>query len=475
MLKECAATRGAPQGGDMRSLRRTNFGGNVRFVPAAIYRPRSPAEVLDCMRRHPGERLRCIGSGHSWSRIIATDGVLFDLRHLKHVQIDRPAGVVRVGGGCTLRRLLRCLRRHGLTLPTLGATALQTIAGAISTGTHGSGEPSLSHFVEEATVATFDAGSAVPCLATLRGGPELQAARCALGSLGVIVEVALRAVPAYRIEERVENTASLEEVLGGESEWPLQQFALLPWSWTYLVYRRRRTQAPGGRLRAFACRAWNLIVNDFVLHLVLKGLLLFANLQGDHAIRSFFVRLPRFIVTGPSRTDASEAVLTMHHELFRHVEMELFVPESRLREAIAGIQELVRIAGEGTARIEALELLSPRTKEEVWKLRGSYTLHYPLFVRRVLPDDTLVSMASATGEPARAWYSISLFSYRKVDEDFARFAGTVARCMIELAGARLHWGKYFPIPIEAAAASYPRFAEFEQICLRFDPGRRFWY
>lgn len=459
----------------MRSLRRTNFGRNVRFVPAAIYRPRNPAEVLECMRRHPGERLRCIGSGHSWSRIIATDGVLFDLRHLKHVRIDAQAGVVHVGGGCTLRRLLRSLRRQGLTLPTLGATTRQTIAGAVSTGTHGSGAQSLSHFVEAATLATFDPDSPAPSLVTVSGGPKLRAARCALGCLGVIVELAMRVAPAYWIEERVAKTASIEEVLGGQSEWPLQQFALLPWSWTYLVYRRRRTQAAGGRLRAYACRAWNLIINDFLLHLVLKGLLQFAKLRGDRAIRSFFVCLPRFIVAGTSRADASEVVLTMHHELFRHVEMELFVPASKLRASIEGIQELVRIAGEGATRIESLEALSPRLKEEVWKLRGGYTLHYPLFVRRVLPDDTLVSMASANEEPAQDWYSISLFSYRKVDEDFARFAGTVARCMIELAGARLHWGKYFPIPLEAAAASYPRFAEFEDICRRYDPERRFWY
>ena len=459
----------------MGDLRQVNFGGNIRFVPAAIHRPRNEAEVLDCMRRHAGERLRCIGSGHSWSRILATDGVLFDLRHLRHVQIDPAADTVRVGAGCTLRRLLRCLRRRGLTLPTLGATTRQTIAGAVSTGTHGSGAQSLSHFVEAVTLATFDPGSAEPRLVTLREGDELRAARCALGCLGVIVEVAMRVAPAYWIEERVEKTDSIDEVLGGQSEWPLQQFALLPWSWTYLVYRRRRTLAPGSRLRALACRAWNFMINDFLLHLVLKGLLLFAKLRGEHAIRSFFVRLPHFIITGPPRSDASEAVLTMHHELFRHVEMELFVPESRLRDAFAGIQELVQIAGEGATRFKALEPLSPKLKEEAWKLRGSYTLHYPLFVRRVLTDDTLVSMASAAKDPEQAWYSISLFSYRKVDEDFARFAGTVARCMIELAGARLHWGKYFPIPLEAAATRYPRFGEFEQICLRFDPGQRFWY
>lgn len=457
----------------MRSLRRTNFGGNVRFVPAAIYRPQSPAEVLECMRRHPGERLRCIGSGHSWSRIIATDGVLFDLRDLKHVQIDPEAGVVHVGGGCTLRRLLRSLRRRGLTLPTLGATTRQTVAGAISTGTHGSGEPSLSHFVREVKLATFGAGSAEPRLVTLDKGSELWAARCALGCLGVIAEVALEVVPAFKIEERVEKTDCLKDVLGEEAAWPLQQFALFPWNWTYVVYRRRPTQARGSRLRALACRAWNRAYNDVALHLFLKGLLFCAKLLGDWLIRSFQARPPAYIVAGPTRIDASEVILTMCHP-FRYVELELFVPEEKLREAITGLRELAEIAGEGS-EIKALAPLSTALKEEVWKLRGSYTLHYPLAVRRVLPDDTLVSMASPARDPVQAWYSISLISYRGVDESFARFAATAARCMIELAGARLHWGKYFPIPLEAAAAAYPRFAEFEDICRRYDPERRFWY
>lgn len=457
----------------MADHRQTNFGRNVRFVPAVLCRPRDEGEVLDALRRHAGECMRCIGSGHSWSRIIATDGVLFDLRHLKHVRIDPEKRLVRAGGGCTLRRLLRRLRREGLTLPTLGATTRQTVAGAVSTGTHGSGAPSLSHFVREVKLATCDPVTRKPGLVTLDKDTELQAARCALGCLGVIVEVVLEVVPAYRIEECVERTDSIDKVLGKESKWPLQQFALLPWSWTYLVYRRRRTQEYGSRLRALAGRAWNFAMNDVLLHAILKMLLLFAKLLGDWLIRWFFAVPLRRPPTGPTHIDVSKAILTMCH-VFRYVELELFVPERKLREAIAGLRELVEIAGK-SAEIKALAPLSHGLKEEVLKLRDSYTLHYPLSVRRVLPDDTLVSMAGPAREPVQAWYAISLISYRGMDEGFARFAATAARCMIELAGARLHWGKYFPIPLEAAAGWYPRFAEFEEICKRYDPERRFWY
>ena len=109
----------------LRRCRMTNFGGNVSFIPAHVYWPRTTDELLDCMRRHPGERMRCIGAGHSWSEILATDGVLFDLRFLKQIDVDARAQCVRVGAGCTLRRLLRHLRRSGRTLPTLGAITKQ--------------------------------------------------------------------------------------------------------------------------------------------------------------------------------------------------------------------------------------------------------------------------------------------------------------------------------------------------------------
>src|SRR5262249_37082301 len=157
---------------------------------------------------------------------------LFDLRHLRQVELDPVAERVRVGGGCRLGRLLRKLEGKGWTLPTLGAITKQTVAGATATGTHGSGSPSLSHFVEEVRVATFDPASGEPYIATLRQGPELEAARCALGGLGIVVEMVLMVRRRYRIEERVVKTDRMDVVLDEHElhKWPLQQFALLPWS-----------------------------------------------------------------------------------------------------------------------------------------------------------------------------------------------------------------------------------------------------
>ena len=458
----------------------TNFGRNVVFVPAAIEQPGDTAALKAALKFHREKPMRCMGAHHSWSRVCATEGVLFDLCHLDEVKIEvlpdnGTEGRVRVGGGCTLTRLLEELRRDDCTLPTLGAITKQTIAGAISTGTHGSGHQSLSHIVEEVRLAHLDE-KGTPQIAKIDAGADLLAARCALGSLGVIVEAVLRIRKRYRIEERVQKTKALDEVLAEPKQGSLTQFALLPWSWTYVVYRRKKADAEGSRWRALICRAWNFIFTDLVLHLFLKFLLLpWAQVFGERSIRSFFRILPWLIRTGPARIDDSEAILTMHHDLFRHVEMELFVREEHLADAIAAIRQIVEIAGAGATQMDRLSALAPERRDEVWRLRGAYTLHYPLFFRRVRPDETLLSMTSGVGEPGGDWYSISFFTYRRPREDFDRFAGVVARCMRDLFGARLHWGKYFPLPLQDAARAYPGFEDFAAVCRRYDPGKRFAY
>lgn len=453
----------------MRLTRRVrNFGRNVAFVPDAHYRPGSVAGVLQCLRDHGGAKVRCIGAGHSWSRILATDGVLLDLRALDGVTIES-ASRARVGAGCTLKRLLKVLGRKGLTLPALGAITRQTIAGAVSTGTHGSGSHSLSHFVEELRVAHAAGGEEV-----IAAGSGLAAARCGLGALGVILEMALRVVPRYRVEERFENLERLGDVLAGGAAWPLQQFALVPWSWRYLVWRRRRTQARGSRIGAWLARLYLTVCNDFLLHLVLTRVLLRLS---DARMRAFYCTLGRWMRWSPPRIDDSARVLTLRHDLFRHVEMEVFVPAGRLEEAVAALREIVELAA-GTRKQCSDELrrslAAARLEEEVADLRGTWTQHYPLSFRRVLADDALVSMAAAGERAGEDWYAISFFTYRPVEVRFARFARTVARCILLLYRGRLHWGKYFPVTMAEAALSYPRFDEFKRLAEAYDPARRFW-
>ena len=154
--------------------------------PSAAYTPESEQEVLEILNRHRGQSIRAVGRLHSWSEAILGDGVQLDLRRLKDVVLESDGDqfVATVGAGCQIKRLLKELNRDGATLPSLGLITVQTIAGAISTGTHGSGRHSMSHYVEEVRLARYDESTGQAFIDELSAGEPLLAARCSLGSLG---------------------------------------------------------------------------------------------------------------------------------------------------------------------------------------------------------------------------------------------------------------------------------------------------
>src|SRR5882762_5745469 len=165
---------------DARLNVEANFGGNQRWYTRR-YQPKSETEVLGILARHPRNTVRVLGSKHSWSNIASDADVSLDMSRFNEVKPIKEGNddLVRVGAGCRLEDLLR--RLHGLTdrtLPTLGAITKQTVSGAISTATHGSGPQSLSHFVAKVRAAVFDAETGRPQIREFSGGPELLAARC---------------------------------------------------------------------------------------------------------------------------------------------------------------------------------------------------------------------------------------------------------------------------------------------------------
>src|SRR5215470_1504820 len=170
---------------------RANFGRNRRWT-SRCYRPADEHGVLEILARHPRDKIRALGSLHSWSDIATDADISIDLTLIDAVEPATRGGknVVRVGAGCKLQALLD--RLHAATertLPTLGAIKRQAIAGAVSTGTHGSGRASFSHFVTKARVAAFDPATGQPKIFEYEAGDELRAARCGLGCLGILLSL----------------------------------------------------------------------------------------------------------------------------------------------------------------------------------------------------------------------------------------------------------------------------------------------
>jgi hypothetical protein len=398
--------------------------------------------------------------------------VLIDLHLINEVRLEQRDGKhwVTVGGGCQIKHLLAQLTRQNAgTLPALGLVTEQSIAGAISTATHGSGHCSMSQFIEELRVVTYDAESGEPVVRTIKADDELRAGRCSLGALGIICSVSFWARRPYFVEEHFRRYDNLGDVIAAEEKYPLQQFYLLPWRWQYFAQHRREVKSRGSAL-VFFYRAYFFLAFDIGLHLII--LLLVRALRSSRAVRFFYKSIVQWtVIQGWPVIGRSQTMLTMEHELFQHVECEMFVRRSRLIDAVGLSITLLKCFGGDRTAVnaqcrEALGALG--ILPELDRYCGSYTHHYPICIRLVLPDDSLISMSSGGNEP---FYALSFISYARPSDrqGFMDFARILSKAMGALFDGRPHWGKICPLSAEGAARLYPQLPRFREIAAQFDP------
>ncbi len=448
-----------------------NFGGNVRFTPRTYYEPSSEAEVLEILNQSAGRRIRVFGRLHSWSHAALANDVAISSRRLDEFRLideDGPGSHVWVGAGVQVKQLIAKLKPLGRTLPSLGLITEQTVVGAVSTGTHGSGRQCLSHFAEAIRIAHYDGTSGQAVVKEIHDGDALRAAQCNLGNMGVILSVKMRCRELYNVEELWHKYDELNDVLDQEKEYPLQQFFLIPWYWRYIAQHRRATDR-GSAGPEWLYRIYFFLAIDIALHGFFWTL---ARIRRNRwLIQSLFKSfLPRSVVTNWRVIGDSSRMLIMEQELFQHVETEVFVQRSQLAAALDFVRDSLKwAAGDSDLSPEYRALVSQsRCEGEFQTLRGTYCHHFPICVRRVLPDSTLVSMTSGGTED---WYSISLITYQpeRLRSGFFSAMGFIAPAMARLFDARPHWGKHNPLQSDELVALYPNFSEFRRQCDYQDP------
>lgn len=192
----------------------SNWAGNVRFSPAEILEPATAENCVETLREliRQKRRIRILGGNHSFSPLLETDGALVDLGSLSGIiAVDHDARTVTVAGGTRLADIGAELWRHGYSLANQGDIDVQTVAGAIATGTKGSSAftGSLSASVRAMTILN---GTGEVVEIDARTPDLLAAARVSLGLLGVVLAVTLDVVPAYWLRERI-FAAPMEDIL----------------------------------------------------------------------------------------------------------------------------------------------------------------------------------------------------------------------------------------------------------------------
>jgi len=411
-----------------------NWTGDQRCTPRAVERPASIEEVAAAVERarEQGSRVRVAGAGHSFSDIACSDGLMLKLDRLAGVSdVDRSSGLVRVQAGITIRELSARLLGHGLALENLGDIDVQSMAGAISTATHGTGARlrNISSQVTEMTLVLAD-GSTLVC--SPEHEPEVfRAARVGLGALGVVVELTLQCVPAFTLRG-VDAPAPLAETLDRFHELALGndhfEFFVFPYADAALTRTNNRTEAaprPRGRASAYA--------NDVLLT--------------NHAFELFCRagrRLPRMIprinrlvtrLAGSSVRVERSADIFASPRLVRFTEMEYALPRENTPQAVRQVM----------AMIEERRLAVP----------------FPIEVRTVAPDDAFLSTAAGRESGFVAVHMYSGMAW----EPYFR---AVESIMDDL-GGRPHWGKRHFQTAATLRPRYPEWDRFQAVRARLDP------
>lgn len=458
-----------------------NFGGNVKFTPKHIYQPKTEQDVLEILEKHKNGKIKVKSSLHSWSKITQTSGILIDLANFNKVEIFQESGQAwaQVGGGCILADMLDYINNHtNYAVPTLGGIKRQTIAGVISTGTHGSGNHSLSHFMQEISLAAFDPKTKRAKIYQIDKGEDLLSARCSLGMMGIILSVKFKLLPKFWIKESLARFKNLESILSQRAKFPLQLFALFPYIWTYSVFQREIITKPPTSLQiltSFIHRIWDFLNIEIISHLINLALIrLFNGEKGQvKPVIYFYKNVVANLIHQPqviNRYDDGLTLHTSHHYFFQHVEMEVFIPEGKIIPATETIKELIGFfAGEQKELSDDLlkQIKKTGLEKEVSKFQGNYTHHYPLFFRYVLIDQTLISMTSGS----QAYYAMGVFTYLPEDKraNYYKFCYLLSKILVSIYESRLHWGKYFPLKYKDISHLYPNLEKFKKIALKFDP------
>lgn len=416
----------------------TNWAGLATATPTLELRPHDADEVIDAVATARDRRLtvKMTGTGHSFSDIAVTDGVLLHPGSLRGIlAVDRDAMTVTVQAGTPLSELNAALARLDLSLHNMGDIEDQTIAGAISTGTHGTGgcRASLGSQVSGLEMVIGE-GVLLRADAT-QNADVLDVARVGLGALGVLTTITLDVEPLFTLHAHEmplgwdEGMASFDQLVLENHHFEMYWF---PHTDRLLTKANNRTiddPEPLSRLRGW-------FDDEFLANRVF-GL---ANRIGNArpALVPGINALASRALSERSYSDVPHKVFTSRRTVvFR--EMEYAVPRDAGLQALRDVRRLVD--------------------------RSHWRIGFPVEVRACPSDD--IPMSAAQGRD-----SVYLAFHTNAQSDHTEYFGAVEDVMADYDG-RPHWGKLHTRTAEELAPLFPRWQEFQAMRRRLDPDHLF--
>jgi L-gulonolactone oxidase len=414
-----------------------NWARNQTAHPVAIDHPHDEDELVAAVKHAAaqGHTVKAVGTGHSFTGVAVADGHLLVLDDYQRVlDIDTERYQVTVQAGIRLDRLNGELEARGLALPNLGDIAYQTVAGATSTATHGTGAafPGLAAQIVAMRIVAAD-GTVIAC----SPGEEAEvfhAARVGVGALGVVSTVTLQVVPAFHLHAvnepmRMDGVlADLDALVDRNDHF---EFFWVPHTGWALTKRNNRTTEPLAPRRPLR-RWWDQIAMENVAFGAVCRL--------DRLRPQWTPRLAKALPSAGRQefVEPSYGVFASPR-LVRFYEMEYEIPREMCTEALSRVRAFVEDEG--------------------------LLLSFPVEVRFTAADD--IPLSTGYGR-ANAYIAVHVFH----GTEYERYFRGVERIMDDY-GGRPHWGKLHFQTAETLASRYPEWDRFAAVRRRLDPGGRF--
>ncbi|OBK31542.1 oxidoreductase [Mycobacterium asiaticum] len=411
-----------------------NWAGDQICAPVAIERPTSEAELVEIVSRaaQRGQRVRAVGTGHSFTDCACTDGVMIDMTGLQRViDVDPANGLATVEGGAKLNPLFAELAGHGFGIENQGDIDKQSITGATATATHGTGVrfKNVSAQVVSARLVTADGE-----VLDVSDGDTYLATRVSLGALGVVSQLTLKVVPLFTLHREDElrplskTLERLDADVDGNDHF---EFFVFPYGETALTRTTRRSNEeprPGP--------AWKKKLGEEFEN---AGLTVIC--RAGRRFPSAAPRLNQLLTSlmSPSTVQDHGWKVYASSRDVKFTEMEYAIPREHAREAVQRVIDLVR--------------------------RRKLPIMYPLEVRFSAADDAFLSTANG-----RETCYIAVHQF--IGMEYENYFRGVEEIMNEYAG-RPHWGKRHYQSAATLSERYPDWDRFLAVRDRLDPNRVF--
>ena len=410
-----------------------NWAGNQQSHPTIIEKPTSEAEVSAAIKRAAsnGNRVKVVGSGHSFTGIAVPDEVMIDLSKMNQiVHLERAQGLVAVQAGIVLSDLNTYLETQGFSMPNLGDVTYQTVAGAVSTSTHGTGlqRTGLAAQIHSFRMVT-SWGETMVCNKD-QHSEIFHCGRVSLGALGVITEFTLKVVPAFNLRA-VEQPMRIDDVLNNFTrlieENDFFEFYWVPHTRWALTKANNISTDPVDSPGRF--RTW---YNKMFLENYAFGMLCRIG-------RLFPQFIPKLATILPS--SGRVEYVNISHRIFsskrlvKFYEMEYSIALDSLAPALREVMKMVDDRG--------------------------YRISFPVEVRCTGSDD--IPLSTSTGRRS-AYVAVHMFK----GSEYAEYFADVEAILRKYEG-RPHWGKIHNLHASDISSLYPEYQRFIEVRNQLDP------